>query len=138
MSALGGRTAAGTPRRADIQGLRALAVLLVVAFHADLPVPGGFMGVDVFFAISGFVITTMLLAELESSGRIDFPRFYIRRARPLSALVEMKPNLVITAARTDHYIEDDSITLRDEAGRLTRSPLEKGPTLGAGRRGSSP
>jgi peptidoglycan/LPS O-acetylase OafA/YrhL len=83
MSALGGRTAAGTPRRADIQGLRALAVLLVVAFHAGLPVPGGFMGVDVFFAISGFVITSMLLAELESGDGIDFPRFYIRRARRL-------------------------------------------------------
>jgi hypothetical protein len=67
MSVLGGRTAAGTPRRADIQGLRAIAVLLVVAFHAGLPVPGGFMGVDVFFAISGFVMTTMLLNELESS-----------------------------------------------------------------------
>jgi peptidoglycan/LPS O-acetylase OafA/YrhL len=75
MTALGGRTVAGTRRRADIQGLRALAVLLVVAFHAGLPVPGGFMGLDVFFAISGFVITTMLLAEFETSGRIDFPRF---------------------------------------------------------------
>jgi peptidoglycan/LPS O-acetylase OafA/YrhL len=55
----------------------------VVAFHAGLPVPGGFMGVDVFFAISGFVITTMLLSELESSGGIDFPRFCLRRARRL-------------------------------------------------------
>lgn len=67
MSALGGRTAPGKPRRADIQGLWALAVLLVVAFHAGLPVPGGFMGVDVFFAISGFVITTMLLASARRS-----------------------------------------------------------------------
>lgn len=62
-------------RRGDIQGLRAVAILLVVAFHAGLPVPGGFMGVDVFFAISGFVITAMLVAELESSGRLDLPRF---------------------------------------------------------------
>jgi peptidoglycan/LPS O-acetylase OafA/YrhL len=96
MSVLGGRTAAGTPRRADIQGLRALAVLLVVAFHAGLPVPGGFMGVDVFFAISGFVITTMLLAELESSGRIDFPRFYIRRARRLLPALALMLSVVLT------------------------------------------
>ena len=70
-------------RRADIQGLRAVAVLLVVAFHAGLPVPGGFSGVDVFFAISGFVITGTLLRELTSAGRIDLPRFYARRVRRL-------------------------------------------------------
>ena len=70
-------------RRADIQGLRAVAVLLVVAFHAGLPVPGGFSGVDVFFAISGFVITGTLLRELTSAGRIDLPRFYVRRIRRL-------------------------------------------------------
>ena len=70
-------------RRADIQGLRALAILLVVAFHAGLPVPGGFSGVDVFFAISGFVITGTLLRELTSAGRIDLPRFYARRVRRL-------------------------------------------------------
>jgi peptidoglycan/LPS O-acetylase OafA/YrhL len=44
-----------TARRADIQGLRALAILLVVAYHAGLPIPSGYTGVDVFFAISGFV-----------------------------------------------------------------------------------
>jgi peptidoglycan/LPS O-acetylase OafA/YrhL len=99
MSVLGGRTAAGTSRRADIQGLRALAVLLVVAFHAGLPVPGGFMGVDVFFAISGFVITTMLLSELESSSGIDFPRFYLRRARRLLPALALMLSFVLT--RTD-------------------------------------
>ena len=50
-------------RRLDIQGLRAVAVLMVVAFHAGLPTPGGFVGVDVFFVISGFVITSMLMRE---------------------------------------------------------------------------
>jgi peptidoglycan/LPS O-acetylase OafA/YrhL len=70
-------------------------VLLVVAFHAGLPVPGGFMGVDVFFAISGFVITSMLFAELESSGRIDFPRFYVRRARRLLPALALMLSVVL-------------------------------------------
>jgi peptidoglycan/LPS O-acetylase OafA/YrhL len=69
--------------RRDIQGLRALAVLLVVAFHAGLPVPGGFFGVDVFFVISGFVITKMLVAELASTGRLRLGSFYARRVRRL-------------------------------------------------------
>ena len=58
-------------RRADIQGLRAIAVLLVIIFHAGLPLPGGFAGVDVFFVISGFVITSMLLTELESGQGLN-------------------------------------------------------------------
>jgi peptidoglycan/LPS O-acetylase OafA/YrhL len=70
-------------RRGDIQGLRAVAILLVVMFHAGLNVPGGFTGVDVFFAISGFVITGVLLADLESADAIDFPRFYARRVKRL-------------------------------------------------------
>ena len=79
----GGDTTLGQPRRPDIQGLRGLAVLLVVLFHAGLPVPGGFTGVDVFFAISGFVITAMLLKELTSIGRINLRRFYARRVKRL-------------------------------------------------------
>ncbi len=76
-------------RRADIQGLRAVAVLMVVAFHAGLSFPGGYTGVDVFFVISGFVITAMLLRELGTSGRLSFAGFYARRVRrilPASAL----------------------------------------------------
>jgi peptidoglycan/LPS O-acetylase OafA/YrhL len=73
-----------THRRADIQGLRALAVLSVVAFHAGLPLPGGFTGVDVFFVISGYVITNMLRREHAATGRIAFGAFYLRRFRRLA------------------------------------------------------
>ena len=66
-------------RRSDIQGLRAIAVLAVVMFHAGLPMPGGFVGVDVFFVVSGFVITEMLLREWNRSGRISLAAFYRRR-----------------------------------------------------------
>lgn len=73
-----------------IDGLRAVAVLSVVAYHAGLPVPAGFVGVDVFFAISGYVITRMLAREREDTGRIDFAAFYARRVRRiLPALVVM-------------------------------------------------
>jgi peptidoglycan/LPS O-acetylase OafA/YrhL len=56
-------------------------VLLVVAFHAGLPVPGGFVGVDVFFVISGFVITAMIQREHSSTGRFRFGRFCQRRPK---------------------------------------------------------
>ena len=65
--------------RGDVQGLRAIAVLAVVLFHAGLPIPGGFVGVDIFFVISGFVITAMLMREWMTTGRIRLPTFYIRR-----------------------------------------------------------
>lgn len=77
--------------REDIQGLRALAVLSVVLFHFGVGViPGGFVGVDVFFVISGYLISGLLLAELEQTGSIDLWRFYGARARrllPLALLV---------------------------------------------------
>jgi peptidoglycan/LPS O-acetylase OafA/YrhL len=70
--------------RADVEGLRAVAVLAVLAYHAGLPwVPGGFVGVDVFFVISGFLITGLLVDELWTSGRVSLPAFYARRARRL-------------------------------------------------------
>jgi len=76
-------------RRFDIQGLRAVAVLLVVAFHAGLPVPGGFVGVDVFFVISGFVITGMIHRERSSTGRFRFGRFYLRRFKRLTPALSL-------------------------------------------------
>ena len=63
--------------------MRALAVLLVVVFHADLPLPGGYVGVDVFFVISGFVITRLLVRELAGSDRLRFRSFYSRRVKRL-------------------------------------------------------
>ena len=83
-------------RRADIQGLRGVAVLLVVLYHAGLHVPGGFTGVDVFFVISGFVITGLLLREVEPTGSIRLRRFYARRVRRL--LPALATMLVVFAA----------------------------------------
>ncbi len=68
--------------RADIQGLRAVAVLLVIGGHAGVPgLRGGYVGVDVFFVVSGFLISTLLLREAGRTGRISLAGFYARRAR---------------------------------------------------------
>src|SRR6478735_10620938 len=83
-----------TVQRADVQGMRALAVLLVVAFHAGLDVPGGFTGVDVFFVISGFVITAMLLNEARDTGRVSLGAFYARRVRRIMPASAMTIGLV--------------------------------------------
>ncbi len=65
-----------------LDGLRALSVLAVIGFHADLAgLAGGFLGVEVFFVVSGYLITSLLLLELSASGRISLPQFWLRRAR---------------------------------------------------------
>jgi peptidoglycan/LPS O-acetylase OafA/YrhL len=70
--------------RPDVEGLRAIAILAVVGYHAGLPfLPGGFIGVDVFFVISGFLITGLLVTEVTRTGRVDLARFWARRARRL-------------------------------------------------------
>jgi len=79
--------------RSDIEGLRALAILGVVLFHAGARgVPGGFLGVDVFFVLSGFLITGVLVAEVYSTGRVFLPAFWARRIRrllPAATLVSL-------------------------------------------------
>lgn len=78
-------------RRTDIEGLRAIAVLAVLLFHAGVPgLGGGYVGVDVFFVVSGFLITSLLVAEKTNTGKVSLGAFYARRARrilPVSALV---------------------------------------------------
>ena len=72
------------PYRPDIDGLRALAIVLVVGYHVGLPgFEGGFIGVDVFFVLSGYLITGLLIREVRESGRISFLDFYVRRIRRL-------------------------------------------------------
>ncbi len=70
--------------RPDVEGLRAVAILAVVGYHVGLPLlGGGFVGVDVFFVISGFLITGLLTAEVTRTGRVSLARFWARRARRL-------------------------------------------------------
>ena len=93
------RTLPFTGFRPDIQGLRAVAVGVVLLFHANFPfMNGGFIGVDVFFVISGYLITGLLLREALTRGRIDLADFYARRARrilPAATIV-----LIATLAMT--------------------------------------
>ena len=78
----------------EIQGLRALAVILVIIYHADF-IPGGFIGVDIFYVISGYLITNLITQEISNTGTLNLRNFYHRRIKrllPVSALV-----LLVTA-----------------------------------------
>ena len=87
------RATTATSFRPDIEGLRAIAVLLVLGYHAKFGgFAGGFIGVDVFFVLSGFLITSLVLRELWSTGTVSLANFWARRARrllPASGLVIM-------------------------------------------------
>ncbi len=95
--------------RADVEGLRAVAVGLVVLYHAGVSaVPGGFVGVDVFFVISGFLITGQMIKEVDQSGRLSLLGFYARRAKrilPAAAVVlvatAVAGRLVLSRVRWD-------------------------------------
>jgi peptidoglycan/LPS O-acetylase OafA/YrhL/lysophospholipase L1-like esterase len=97
-----------------LDGIRALAVLAVLATHAGIPfLPGGFVGVDVFFVLSGFLITSLLYDELVVTGRIDLGGFWTRRARRLlpAALVMI---VAVVAARA-LFVPDSVAALRGDA-----------------------
>ncbi|MGO9078202.1 MAG: acyltransferase family protein [Streptosporangiaceae bacterium] len=84
-------------RAPGLDGIRALAVLAVMAFHENLSaVPGGFLGVDVFFVLSGYLITDLLAAQFARDGRLDLRGFWLRRARRL--LPALAVMLVIVCA----------------------------------------
>lgn len=92
-----------TAHRPDIQGLRAVAVLSVILYHADERLlPGGFVGVDIFFVISGFLITGILLRELEH-GHMSIAGFYQRRVRRLfpALFVVLAASLIAGAVLLD-------------------------------------
>ena len=70
--------------RPGLDGLRAIAVIAVFLYHSRIDwLPGGFLGVDLFFVLSGYLITSLLLVEWEARNRIDLRRFWLRRARRL-------------------------------------------------------
>jgi peptidoglycan/LPS O-acetylase OafA/YrhL len=97
-----------------LDGLRAVAVALVLADHGGIPgMAGGFLGVDVFFVLSGFLITSLLLDELGRTGRIDLSNFWIRRARRLlPALVLM---VLAVAVGRQLFSPEAIVGLRDDA-----------------------
>ena len=69
---------------ASLDGLRALAVIAVICYHLDLKFAlGGLLGVTVFFVLSGYLITGLLMAELEETGTVNLPQFWLRRVRRL-------------------------------------------------------
>jgi hypothetical protein len=80
--------------RPEIDGLRAVAVTSVLLFHLDKSwLPGGFIGVDIFFVISGFLITRLLVSDLET-GTLNLPRFYQRR------IARLAPMMIVVIAAT--------------------------------------
>jgi peptidoglycan/LPS O-acetylase OafA/YrhL len=102
--------------RRDIQGLRAVAVLMVVVFHTGLALPGGYIGVDVFFVVSGFVITAMLRRQAVKGRAISLRSFYARRARRLLPMLTL--TLVATSVLSVFLLPPDGsawVTIRTAA-----------------------
>ncbi len=102
------------PYRPGLDGLRALAVIAVLLYYADLAwIPGGFLGVEVFFVISGYLITALLLAEWRQRGRVDLRAFWLRRARRLLPALYLL--LVVTLAYAVVFLPGEVAGLRGDA-----------------------
>ncbi len=107
--------------RPDIEGLRGVAVALVVLFHAGLlsgatvQLTGGFIGVDLFFVVSGYLITGLLIRERQRTGRISFSRFYARRVRRILPAAAVTLLITIPLAYTLETLIDRSSAMEDAA-----------------------
>src|SRR5215217_6687399 len=96
-----------------LDGLRALAVIAVLLYHAGLPwIPGGFLGVEVFFVISGYLITALLLTEWRRLGRVDLKAFWLGRARRLLPALYLV--LVVTLAYAVVFLPGEVAGLRGD------------------------
>jgi len=94
-----GKHTSGIGYRPDIDGLRALSILLVLAYHFGVPLlPGGFVGVDVFFVISGYLITALILDEFRVTGHVSLWNFWARRVRRLAPALFLTLGTVMVAS----------------------------------------
>jgi peptidoglycan/LPS O-acetylase OafA/YrhL len=110
----GRRTEGKLPYRAGLDGVRALAVTGVFLYHANVSwMPGGFLGVDLFFVLSGFLITSILLGQWSATGSINLQQFWIRRARRLFPAVVVV--IVFSLLATSTIARDDLSRTRDDA-----------------------
>ena len=97
-----------------LDGIRAIAVLAVLLYHSGLAaVPGGFLGVDVFFVLSGFLISSLLLQEIEHTSSVSFGQFYLRRARRL--LPALFATLALSAVLVLLFARDAAAQFREDA-----------------------
>ena len=113
--AAAGRTAIGRRIRQDVQGLRALAVVVVILDHLFRAPSGGFIGVDIFFAISGYLITGMLLEEASSAGQISFRDFYLRRAKRILPAAMLVLSVTVCAGSVIYNV-GEARSIADDAG----------------------
>lgn len=98
-----------------LDGVRALSVVAVILYHAGIEwIPGGFIGVEVFFVVSGFLITSLMIDEQSMKGKIDLKQFWIRRFRRLMpALLTM---LLVTLVAVSFFAQDSAIDFRRDVG----------------------
>lgn len=108
LTRLGEPAAGRRARLSGLDGVRALAVLAVMAFHEGLPwIPGGFLGVDVFFVLSGYLITDLLVAQFDQRGRLGLRGFWARRARRLLPALAV---VLVTVTAAVTVFEPDQLT----------------------------